>query len=232
MLKIEADIYLKSEKDGGMSKPGFPGMQPSFKIGNELIMCRIYPMGNQKEMRLGTKSYVSIVLPYGEKFIETIRPHYGFMLNIGGKTIGQGVVKKTVSMRKNPSCIMKELLTLYRPVGKAEFEKIKKAASKAFPPRLPGQPIFYPVLTYEYAAQIARDWNTKDKISGFVGYVTMFRVRVDYLKKYDVKTVGGNKHREYWIPAEDIGEFNANIVGEIEIIEKFIPASHTCTDYV
>lgn len=116
---------------------------------------------------------------------------------------------------------MKELITLYRPVGRAELEKIRKAGSKAFPPRLPGQPIFYPVLTYAYAAQIARDWNTKDRMSGFVGYVTMFRVRADFLRKYDVRTVGGRGHREYWIPAEDLDEFNANIVGDIEVVGKF-----------
>lgn len=118
---------------------------------------------------------------------------------------------------------MEELITLYRPVGRAELEKIRKAESKAFPPRLSGQPIFYPVLTYQYAAQIARDWNTKDRMSGFVGYVTMFRVKADFLRKYNVRTVGGNRHREYWIPAEDLEDFNANIVGDIEVVGKFLP---------
>lgn len=103
MLKLEADIYLKSEKDGGMGKPGFPGMQPSFRVGNELILCRIWPMGDHKDMRLGTESHVSIELPYGERFAEAIRPRYEFMLNIGAKTVGQGVVRKIISMRKNPS---------------------------------------------------------------------------------------------------------------------------------
>lgn len=37
---------------------------------------------------------------------------------------------------------------------------------KGFPPRLPEQPIFYPVLNKPYADQIARSWNTKDKFSG------------------------------------------------------------------
>ena len=49
---------------------------------------------------------------------------------------------------------------LWRPVGKAELDLILEKG--AFPPRLPGQPIFYPVCNEEYAVQIARDWNTKD----------------------------------------------------------------------
>ncbi len=117
---------------------------------------------------------------------------------------------------------MKPVSVLYRPVGKAELEKIRKSSFRKFPPRLPEQPIFYVVLTLEYAVQIAKDWNTRDERSGFAGYVTRFRVRADYLKKYDIRTVGGRIHREYWIPAQAIDEFNANIVGEIEVVEKFI----------
>lgn len=112
---------------------------------------------------------------------------------------------------------------LYRPIGELEYLKIQEAKFKQFPPRLPEQPIFYPVLNYEYAVQIARDWNTKDKKSGCVGYVTRFIVRTDYLKQYEVKTVGSSHHQEYWIPAEHLHEFNANIIGTIEVIEKFTP---------
>jgi hypothetical protein len=36
--------------------------------------------------------------------------------------------------------------TLYRPVGKKELELIRASGFRAFPPRLPGQPFFYPVL--------------------------------------------------------------------------------------
>ena len=87
-----------------------------------------------------------------------------------------------------------------------------------FPPRLPGQAIFYPVLNQEYAAQIARDWNTR--ISG-VGYVTRFQVKTEYLSQYKVQKVGGSIHVEYWIPAEELTEFNQNIVGLIEVIAEY-----------
>ena len=86
------------------------------------------------------------------------------------------------------------------------------------------QPIFYPVLNEEYAAGIARDWNTKDEASGYVGYVTRFRVRTEYLRKYEIHTVGSSIHKEYWIPAEDLPEFNDNIIGVVEVVAEFRPA--------
>jgi hypothetical protein len=114
-----------------------------------------------------------------------------------------------------------EVTTLYRPVGQKELDLIREGGFTAFPPRLYWQPIFYPVLNEEYATGIARDWNTKDEASGYVGYVTRFRVRTDFLKRYDVQTVGSSVHQEYWIPAEELSEFNENIVGHIEVIAEF-----------
>ena len=51
------------------------------------------------------------------------------------------------------------IVTLFRPVGPAELELIKASGWKAFPPRLPDQPIFYPVTNHAYATQIARDYS-------------------------------------------------------------------------
>jgi hypothetical protein len=107
---------------------------------------------------------------------------------------------------------------LYRPVGLEELLLIYKAGMRAFPPRLPEQPIFYPVTTEDYAAKIARDWNVPASGSG---YVTRFEVRRDHLDLYEVQLAGGRAHREYWIPAEELGAFNAAIVGEIEIVAEF-----------
>ena len=114
-----------------------------------------------------------------------------------------------------------QLTTLYRPVGQAEMDHIRANGFREFPPRLPDQPIFYPVLTEVYATQIARDWNTKDERSGFVGYVLRFQVRAEFLRKYDVHVVGSAGHCEYWIPAGDLARFNENIVGKIEIVSEF-----------
>lgn len=108
--------------------------------------------------------------------------------------------------------------TLYRPVGLKEMALILEADSEAFPPRLPDQPIFYPVLNREYADQIASDWNTKDKVSGFAGFVTQFTLEADYLARFEEHVVGNSTHRELWVPADDLEEFNQHIQGKIVIV--------------
>lgn len=108
--------------------------------------------------------------------------------------------------------------TLYRPVGPEELQLIEQSGWKEFPPRLFHQPIFYPVLSEEYATIIARDWNVKQSGSG---YVTRFQVRSAYVARYEVQTVGGSICEELWIPADDLFEFNQNIVGPIEVIAEF-----------
>lgn len=110
---------------------------------------------------------------------------------------------------------------LYRPVGANELRLIADSEYRCFPPRLPGQLIFYPVLHEEYATQIARDWNAKNSPSR-VGYMTRFAVKAEYLAQYQVRKVGGVRHLEYWIPAEKLEEFNQNIVGKIEVISEFM----------
>ncbi|MCY1046378.1 hypothetical protein OV208_34050 [Corallococcus sp. bb12-1] len=111
--------------------------------------------------------------------------------------------------------------TLYRPVGFRELELILDADARAFPPRLPEQPIFYPVLNSEYAEQIARNWNTPDEASGYAGFVTAFDVDAEYLKRFDVKVVGALRHQELWVPAEELSEFNAHIQGRIRVTHAF-----------
>jgi hypothetical protein len=111
-----------------------------------------------------------------------------------------------------------ETTTLWRPVGPKELELIRQSGMRAFPPRLPEQPIFYPVLTEEYAAKIAREWNVPASGAGFV---TRFQVRKDYLAQYRVQEAGELAHSEYWIPAEDLAAFNKAIVGEIEVVCEF-----------
>jgi hypothetical protein len=111
-----------------------------------------------------------------------------------------------------------ETTILYRPVGPKELALIAASGYCEFPPRLPEQPIFYPILNEEYARQIARDWNLKD--SG-AGYVTRFTLRTKFAVQYPVQTVGASLHKEMWIPAEDLAEMNQNIVGLIEVIAKY-----------
>lgn len=109
-------------------------------------------------------------------------------------------------------------IVLYRPVGPKELALIEASGWREFPPRLPEQPIFYPVLNEEYARQIARDWNVPESGCGFV---TKFSVEAGFVGRYPVKTVGGSMHQELWVPAEELSEFNRRIVGAIEVVAEF-----------
>jgi hypothetical protein len=103
-------------------------------------------------------------------------------------------------------------------VGPKELALIEQSGWKLFPPRLPEQPIFYPVMNEEYAIQIARDWNVPASGSGFV---TKFDVLKEYLQKFKIENVGGPIHNELWVPAEELEEFNDNIIGHIEVTQRF-----------
>ena len=111
-----------------------------------------------------------------------------------------------------------EVVILFRPVGPKELALIGESGYREFPKRLPGQPIFYPVLNEGYARQIARDWNVP--ASG-AGYVVRFALQKQFADRYAVQTVGGSVHQELWVPAEDLEELNRNITGTIEVIAEF-----------
>src|SRR5882672_9710418 len=112
---------------------------------------------------------------------------------------------------------MQETVTLYRPTGPKELALVQASGYTKWPPRLPEQPIFYPVTNEQYAIQIARDWNVKD--SGY-GCVARFHVHKAFMNRYEVHQVGGSEHTEWWVPAEELEELNANIVGLIEVIHE------------
>ncbi|MGI4883820.1 MAG: hypothetical protein ACRYFR_02545 [Janthinobacterium lividum] len=113
---------------------------------------------------------------------------------------------------------MPEITFLYRPVNQQELDLIAAAGWRQFPPRLPEQPIFYPVLHEEYAVQISRDWNVP--YYG-VGYVVRFAVDSSYLTEFPVQNVGDRQHDELWVPAEELPEFNRHLHGLIEVTAEF-----------
>jgi hypothetical protein len=110
-------------------------------------------------------------------------------------------------------------MILYRPVGLKELELIAASGYIAFPPRLPEQPIFYPVLNFDYAEQIARDWNATT--APYAGFVTRFEVDQRYAVDFEIHTVGGEIHQELWVPAEELPEFNRHIKGKIEVVAAY-----------
>ena len=84
-----------------------------------------------------------------------------------------------------------DTVVMYRPTGPEEIALVEASGFKEWPPRLPDQPIFYPVTSAEYAAQIAREWNVP--ASGY-GCVTRFRVRSSFMSQFQIHQVGGALH--------------------------------------
>jgi hypothetical protein len=109
----------------------------------------------------------------------------------------------------------------FHPVGLHELALIWDTGMREFPPRLPHQPIFYPVTNEGYARQIAHDWNTKDKKSGFAGFVTAFSVQSDYPPEFEPHIVGCSQHQDFWVPSGELTSFNKAIVGRIELQDAF-----------
>jgi len=109
-------------------------------------------------------------------------------------------------------------MTLFRPVNQAELDLIIQTDWKKFPPRLDGQPIFYPVLNEAYAEQITVEWNVP---TYGIGYVLKFEVADEFTEKYEIQKVGLDHHVELWIPSEELAEMNHNIIGKIGLINTF-----------
>ena len=57
--------------------------------------------------------------------------------------------------------------------------------------------------------------------AGESGRPGRFRVRRDFLDRYETHQAGGRTIIEYWIPAEDLTELNASIVGRIEVVAEY-----------
>ena len=109
-------------------------------------------------------------------------------------------------------------MRLYRPVGQAEYDLIAQSGFTVYPPRLPEQPIFYPVLNERYAREIAEKWNKRYADSQYTGFVTTFEIDDAYISQFPVQTVGASYHQELWIPAEELENFNHHIIGTISLL--------------
>jgi hypothetical protein len=89
---------------------------------------------------------------------------------------------------------------------------------REFPPRLPFQPIFYPVVNEAYAAEIARRWNAQQDQAGFV---TAFEVEDAHVLRYTLHRVGAEQHVELWVPAPELKGFNQSIQGLIQVTAAY-----------
>jgi len=111
-----------------------------------------------------------------------------------------------------------DAVVMYRPTGPKDLELVRQSGFRRWPPRLPEQPIFYPVTNEQYAIDIASRWNVKDD---GVGYVTRFSVLRSFMQRYEIQTVGAAHCTEWWVPAEELEALNDNIVGLIELIGEY-----------
>ena len=113
---------------------------------------------------------------------------------------------------------MTTTITLWRATGPKELALVAASGFRRWPPRLPDQPIFYPVTNEDYAIEIARDWNVP--ASG-VGYVTRFKVEAAFMSRYETHVVGAARHAEWWVPAEELEALTDHIVGLIVVTRTF-----------
>lgn len=107
--------------------------------------------------------------------------------------------------------------TLWRPTGQAELDLVAASGWRRWPPRLPGQPIFYPVVNVDYATRIEVECSAPRE---GVGYVLAFDVDQGFLGGYDTHQVGSATIVEYWIPAEDLDALNDHLVGPIRLVSE------------
>jgi hypothetical protein len=112
------------------------------------------------------------------------------------------------------------LTTLYGAIGAADFALLLRSGFREFPPRLEEHAIFFDESSKPRALAAAHEWNARDAASGYVGYVTCFRVRSAFLVAYPPR-VRGQGHTEYWIPTAHLPRLNREIVGTIEVIAEF-----------
>ena len=111
-----------------------------------------------------------------------------------------------------------QYVTLYTPVGPDELRLIRESGNRAFLPPPSEERVLGLMTNEERAAQIARGWAIR--FDGKKGYFIRCNVPKSVLARFDRKTFGEGErqYEEYLIPAERLDEFNAYIIGPIEVI--------------
>lgn len=113
-------------------------------------------------------------------------------------------------MRHDPAALL-----LYYPVGQPELDWIAASGWLEFPPCPLEQAVFAPALQPEYAAGLAQEWQVP---SQDVAYVLRFAVDADYAATFPVQTTGRPEQATLQVPAEELPDFNRQILGQIEVV--------------
>ncbi|HWS36466.1 MAG TPA: ADP-ribosylation/crystallin J1 [Actinoplanes sp.] len=110
-----------------------------------------------------------------------------------------------------------ETTALWRPAGPRELDLIRASGWRRWPPVPLERLYFYPILSESFAVTGAQHWTSSD--SG-VRYVLRIHVETDFVGRYSTRSFGGSAAPMLWVPAEDMDEFNAHVVGLIEVVHE------------
>jgi hypothetical protein len=154
----------------------------------------------------------ALVISRGADALRIARPELESARALDGESVLRSHTgADVVALEREPGVVV-----LYRPVGDAELALVAASGWKTFPPRLPEQPIFYPVTNLAYAREIAERWNAAE---GRGIHVVRFRVHDAALARWPVRCVGARHHTELWVPAAELDAFHAAMRGTIEEVE-------------
>jgi hypothetical protein len=154
----------------------------------------------------------ALVITRGEHVLRIARPELESALALDGERVLRAHTGTHVlALEREPGVVV-----LYRPVGNVELGLVAASGWRVFPPRLPEQPIFYPVTNLAYAREIAERWNAAE---GRGVHVVRFRVDEAALARWPVRCVGARHHTELWVPAGELDAFHAAMKGPIEEVE-------------
>ena len=106
---------------------------------------------------------------------------------------------------------------LWRPMGQQELRLVREAGGRRWPALRSHQTHFFPMLDEDFAIRAAQNWN----LFGPVRYVARFHVETGFLGRYSTRSFGGSATPMLWVAAEELDEFNAHIVGSIEVVHEF-----------
>ena len=137
-------------------------------------------------MPAGVSGFISFHIRWHTEYFTMTAGHY--FTSEGYFTSHFGIADIYIAVRGG-------FMRLYRPVGQVELDLIASTNYKEYPPRLPEQPIFYPVLNEKYAREIAEKWNKKSADSGYAGYVTTFEIDDAYISQFDIQTPSPQERR-------------------------------------
>lgn len=107
--------------------------------------------------------------------------------------------------------------TLWHPAGPDEIDHIRASGWRQWPPVPHERLYFYPILNESFAISGARHWNS---LGTGVKYVLRLYTETDFIRRYSTRSFGGSAAPMLWVPVEDMHEFNAHIVGLIEVVHE------------